>query len=179
MLRPQASLASTWTEMANINQRTPWMTAPDYKHGLSICGVAEGALTLLWDIPAEQRKPVCCSTAALISSTITAPTASCSSALGSPRAPAGGTGREPSHCCSPLDLCISVNKNQSVFSQLRATVWVGMGCPSLSLPQHSYEHHVATSYFLPSPLVSLSFVSCPVMSHPKKGGSSSVPINSS
>lgn len=68
--------------------------------------------TLLCDIPAEQRKPVCSTTAALISSTMRAPTVSCSSAeLCSPN---GGTGKVASHCWRPLDLCSSGDKRDDV-----------------------------------------------------------------
>lgn len=89
-----------------------------------------GFPALLCDIPAEQRKPVCFSTAALISSTMSAPTVSCSSAeLGSPNT---GTGKDASHCWRPLDLCSSGDKNMTllggVFAVLLNTSFL---CPVL------------------------------------------------
>lgn len=67
--------------------------------------------TLLCDIPAEQRKPVCFSTAALISSTIRAPTVSCSSAQLC--SPSGGTGINPNQCWRPADLTSSATQHHS------------------------------------------------------------------
>lgn len=70
-----------------------------------------GFPTLLCDIPAEQLKPVCFSTADLISSTMRAPTVSCRSAeLCSPDR---GTGKDSSHCWTPLDLCSSGDKHDA------------------------------------------------------------------
>lgn len=66
--------------------------------------------TLLCEIPAEQRKPVCSSTAALISSTMRAPTVSCSSAEF--HSPDRGTDVDASHSWRPLDLCSSVGKTK-------------------------------------------------------------------
>lgn len=63
--------------------------------------------TLLWEIPAEQRNPVCCSTAALISSTMIAPTAKHTSEW--PNQPGWEqVGSVSSHCCTPFDRCSSI-----------------------------------------------------------------------
>ena len=68
--------------------------------------------TLLCDIPAEQRKPVCFSTAALISSTMSAPIVSCSSA--ELCSPSKESGNDSSHCWRPLDLCSSEDKHHTI-----------------------------------------------------------------
>lgn len=67
---------------------------------------------MLCDIPAEQRKPVCFSTAALISSTMSAPIVSCSSA--ELCSPSKDSDKDSSHCWRPLDLCPSEDQHHAV-----------------------------------------------------------------